>query len=130
MSSPECRGSDGTCQCIASPLLERLGSKYAMDVLCVVGSHEPVRFSTVEDHVPDASTSTLSARLDELTEAGLLERTRYDEIPPRVEYRLTDEGGELGERLRPLFEWIAARERGETGGGRRGRRDRSDGPSG
>lgn len=128
MTSPDCSGPDGTCQCVASPLLELLGSKYAMDVLCVIGNHEPVRFSTVEDHVADASTSTLSTRLDELAEAGLLERERYDEIPPRVEYRLSDEGSELGERLRPLFEWIARQEGAQRSEGQ-GQSDRRQDPA-
>ncbi|MFW6354904.1 MAG: winged helix-turn-helix transcriptional regulator [Verrucomicrobiota bacterium] len=55
--------------------------------------------------MPGASTSTLSARLDELVDAGLLDRERYAEIPPRVEYELTDDGAELAERLRPVAEW-------------------------
>jgi len=53
-----------------------------MDVVCVVAHHEPVRFGLLEDHLPDASTSTLSTRLDELEAEGLLTRERYDEIPP------------------------------------------------
>jgi DNA-binding HxlR family transcriptional regulator len=81
-----------------------------MDVVCVVAHHEPVRFGLLEDHLPDASTSTLSTRLDELEAEGLLTRERYDEIPPRVEYKLTADGRELGERLRPVLDWITERE--------------------
>lgn len=55
------------------------------------------------------SSSTLSTRLDELREAGLLERERYDEIPPRVEYSLTHDGEELCELLEPLLEWVESR---------------------
>ena len=80
-----------------------------MQVVCVVGAHGTVRFRTVEEHLPDASTSTLSARLSELVEADLLRRTQYDEIPPRVEYELTDEGRELCERLVPVLEWASER---------------------
>ncbi|PSQ26213.1 hypothetical protein BRD01_00975 [Halobacteriales archaeon QS_8_65_32] len=42
---------------------------------------------------------------------GLLERTQYDEVPPRVEYELTDDGRELRERCEPLFEWAVERRR-------------------
>lgn len=101
---------DVPCQCLASDLLSVVGRKYAMEVLCVVAAHETARFGDVEAHVPDASTSTLSNRLDELEAADLLRRERYDEIPPRVEYELTEDGRELGERLRPVLEWIQRRE--------------------
>ena len=40
----------------------------------------------------------------------LLVREQYDEIPPRFEYELTDEGAELAERLQPLMEWLRERE--------------------
>lgn len=105
MTEPACI-DDGTCQCLASDLFGLLGRKYAMDVVCVVANHAPARFGEIEDHLPDASTTTLSTRLDELAEAGLVARERYDEIPPRVEYELTGSGRELAERLRPLAEWI------------------------
>jgi len=51
------------------------------------------------------SSSTLSTRLDELVEAGILSREQYAEIPPRVEYELTDIGEELGQHLEPLLKW-------------------------
>lgn len=101
---------DAPCRCVASDLLSVLGRKYAMELCCVVAAHEPVRFGVLEDHLPGASTSTLSTRLDELEAAGLLARERYDEIPPRVEYELTPAGAELGERLRPVLSWIAERD--------------------
>lgn len=93
---------DGECRCVASDLFALLGRKYALDVVCVVANHGTARFGDVEAHLPDASSTTLSSRLDELEAAGLLDRDRYDEIPPRVEYELTDDGTELAERLRPL----------------------------
>lgn len=106
LEAATCTAGD-TCRCVASPVLELLGRKYAMDVVCVVATHGPVRFGTIEAHLPSASTSTLSARLDDLQDAGLVSRERYAEIPPRVEYDLTEEGATLAERLRPLAEWAA-----------------------
>lgn len=81
-----------------------------MQVVNVVGVHGSLRFGDLEDHLPTASTSTLTARLEELVEAGLMVRTQYDEIPPRVEYELTEEGKQLRERLEPLLEWAADRQ--------------------
>lgn len=107
-----CSLDDAPCQCLLSDVMELLGRKYVMDIVCIVGAHETVRFSDVESHLPGASTSTLSTRLDELVDAGLLKRERYAEIPPRVEYELSDDGQELAERLRPVVEWVAERSDG------------------
>lgn len=109
MTDPTCERADGTCRCVASDVFELLGRKYALDVICVVSSHGRVRFGTIEDHLPAASTSTLSARLGDLEAVGLLARERHDEIPPRVEYALTGEGETLAERLEPLAAWAAER---------------------
>ena len=109
---PECtRVDDGTptCYCPLSGVVELLGRKYTMQIVCVVGAHEPARFGDVAGHIPTASTSTLSARLEALVDAGLLDREQYDEIPPRVEYALTEDGRELRARLEPLLEWASQR---------------------
>lgn len=94
--------------------MELLSRKYAIQVICAVGLLQPARYREIENSFSDVSSSTLSTRLNELTEAGLLERTRHNEIPPRVEYRLTNEGNELRERLEPLIDWIE--NRNETSG--------------
>lgn len=105
-----------TCYCPVSGLMETLGRKYALQLVCIVGAHGTARFSEIEAHLPGASTSTLSARLGELTERGIVSRTQYDEIPPRVEYELTDAGEALQERLEPLLAWVEAREEPTPGG--------------
>lgn len=102
-------GDAPRCLCPLGGVVETLSRKYAMQVVCVVGAHDQLRFSEIEAHLPVASTSTLSARLDELVAAGLLDREQYDEIPPRVEYSLTDDGAALAERLEPLLEWALDR---------------------
>jgi len=109
MAETDCDCADPACRCLLSEPMALLGRKYVMDVVCVVANHEPVRFGEIEAHLTGASTSTLSTRLDELVDAGLVDRERYAEIPPRVEYELSDDGAELSERLRPLVEWAAER---------------------
>lgn len=97
------------CYCRLGGLMDRLSSRYAIQVVCVVGALQPVRYGEIEAAFGDVSSSTLSARLEGLREAGLLEREQYDEIPPRVEYRLTDDGEELRTLLEPLLEWVESR---------------------
>lgn len=97
--------ANGTCYCSLADVFEILSGKYALGIPSVVSAHGPVRFGGMERRLPDTSPSTISARLEALSEAGLLVRTQYDEIPPRVEYELTDEGRDVRDRLEPLLAW-------------------------
>jgi DNA-binding HxlR family transcriptional regulator len=69
-----------------------------------------MRFSDLERAIPRASQKMLTQHLRELERDGVIARTVYPEVPPRVEYRLTD----LGKRLRPVFlalaDWADARD--------------------
>jgi len=96
--------------CQLEGVMNLLSRQYAMQVICVVGAVGPVRYGDIEDAFGDVSSSTLSARLNDLVLAGYLEREQYAEIPPRVEYDLTPAGEELYERLQPLLEWAASHE--------------------
>ena len=96
---------DGTCYCPLTGVIDTLSRKYAMQLVSIIGAHDSLRFAEIEDHLPTASTSTISKRLDEFEEAGLVSRTQYNEIPPRVEYVLTEDGDEVRTRLEPLLEW-------------------------
>jgi DNA-binding HxlR family transcriptional regulator len=97
---------DQTCYCPLGGVMDLLSRKYAIQVICVVGMLQPVRYGEIETTFGEVSSSTLSTRLNELTEEGLLTRERYDEIPPRVEYSLTTDGEELCELLEPLLQWV------------------------
>jgi len=80
-------------------LLDLLGKTHTMAVLSAFAFAEgPLRFSGLEAEL-DIAPNTLSTRLQELTAAGLLDRTAYDEVPPRVEYTPT----EKAESLFPVF---------------------------
>ena len=98
--------SRSRCVSPDTDLMDVLSSRYTMQVVCIVDAHGTARFSQLESHLPDASTSTLSARLDALVEADILDRTRYDEVPPRVEYELTRDGRGLARRTRSLLSWV------------------------
>lgn len=104
--APTCE-VDGTCYCPLTGVIEALSQKYAMQLVSIIGAHDSLRFGEIKDHLSSASTSTLSKRLDEFEEAGLISRTQYDEIPPRVEYSLTRDGDEVRTRLKPLLEWAS-----------------------
>lgn len=66
----------------------------------------PVRYIKFRKTMKGFSSKTLAARLKELESVGILERRAYNEIPPRVEYRLTKKGQELVESIINLLEWM------------------------
>lgn len=88
-----------------SDLLDTLGKAHAMAVLREFAFADgPLRYSDLEGAI-EASPSTLSARLRELTAVDLLDRTTYDEVPPRVEYEPTDRATDLFPLFGHLHHW-------------------------
>jgi len=94
-----------TCYCPLDGVIDAISKKYAMQIVGLLGTAGPTRYSEIRERVAAASTSTLSNRLDALVDADLIERRSFDEVPPHVEYSLTPRGRELEERLQPLLEW-------------------------
>src|SRR6476646_5083202 len=66
----------------------------------------PVRYLKFRNTLKGFSSKTLAKRLKELDKSGVLERQAYNEIPPRVEYKLTDKGQELIESVIYLLNWM------------------------
>lgn len=97
-----------TCYCPVDELLSIVSKKHALQIIAALKNNGTLRTSEIRDTLEISSSATLSHRLDELGEAGLIDRKQYDEIPPRVEYSLTDEGEELTTRFQPLLKWANA----------------------
>lgn len=87
-------------------LLGLLGKAHTNAILfhLVYQDPRPWRFNELEA-VLDISSNTLTARLKELVATGLLTRTSYDEIPPRVEYEATAKAVDLTPAFRNLYRW-------------------------
>ena len=91
-------------------LLDLLGKTHAMAVLSAFAFAEgSLRFSELEAEL-GAAPNTLSTRLDELTDADLLDRKAYDEIPPRVEYTPTARAEALFPAFAHLHHWAIEHE--------------------
>jgi DNA-binding HxlR family transcriptional regulator len=69
-----------------------------------LASRSPLRFTQLQKHL-DLQPKTLAARLRELVKFGLLARKSYNEIPPRVDYQLTQKGKDLGKMFNELQAW-------------------------
>jgi DNA-binding HxlR family transcriptional regulator len=85
-------------------LITKRGTLEILIPLCCTTN--PVRHKQFRQALKGFSTRTLSIRLKELEKGGILERHRYNEIPPRVEYTLTAKGQELVESVVSLVQWM------------------------
>jgi DNA-binding HxlR family transcriptional regulator len=98
-------GADAACTgCQIEDLFRLLGKAHMLDILHVIieDPNKPRRFVDIQ-HSLDLAPNTLSERLRELTKAGLVSRTAYNEIPPRVDYAPTQKAL----ALRTVFESLA-----------------------
>jgi DNA-binding HxlR family transcriptional regulator len=80
--------------CAFTPLLEVLGKPHTMKIVYVLTTASPWRFTQIQKFL-HIQPKTLAARLQELVQFGLVSRRSYNEIPPRVDYELTQKGRDV-----------------------------------
>jgi len=85
--------------------LSLISGKYKMIILYCLMEFETIRFNDMRRYIKTISDKTLSASLKELEASGLVFRKEYPQIPPKVEYSLTDRGKSLMEVLDLLCIW-------------------------
>lgn len=91
--------------CKAAPMLEWLGNKWALVVLVKISENEPVRFNELYRNIPSVSEKVLSQVLKQLTVDGIIQRELFPDVPPRVEYSVTDLGKTLLPHVEALIKW-------------------------
>ena len=91
------------CQAIAETL-DRIGDKWTVLVVGVL-EPGPLRYNEIRRAVDGISQRMLTLTLKELERDGLVTRTMYPTIPPRVDYELTQLGRNLMTPLRSLYDW-------------------------
>ena len=96
-----------TASCPVRNVISRFSGKWSMLVICVLAENEATRFAEIGRALPDISAKVLSDTLKGLESDGLISRKIYAEIPPRVEYSLTDLGRSLLPHLYALISWGA-----------------------
>jgi DNA-binding HxlR family transcriptional regulator len=94
--------------CHAREMLARVGDKWSMYVIHVLGSAGTLRFNELRSRVSGISQRMLTVTLRGMERDGLVVRTVYPEVPPRVEYSLTKLGATLRQMVRGLVEWSEA----------------------
>jgi DNA-binding HxlR family transcriptional regulator len=90
-------------------VLSHIGNTWSLFVIHVLGVDGRMRFSKLQDRVTGVSQKMLTKSLRELERDGLISRTQYLEVPPRVEYELTELGRGLLIQIIPLWTWIISR---------------------
>ncbi len=91
--------------CKAAPMLEWLGNKWSLVVLVKISENEPVRFNELYRTIPSVSEKVLSQVLKQLTVDGIIQRELFPDVPPRVEYSVTDLGKTLLPHVEALIKW-------------------------
>lgn len=91
--------------CSIELALACVSGKWKLRVYDVIRMEQPVRYSAIHNLVDDISEKTLTAQLREMEQDGIVTRIVYPEVPPRVEYQLTDLGATLQNIFDALNSW-------------------------
>jgi DNA-binding HxlR family transcriptional regulator len=94
--------------CPLRELLSRLGDKWSVLLILTLARmpNEKARFSELKRSIPDISQRMLTATLRNLERDGLISREMFAEVPPRVEYQLTELGVSILNPMREFVKWI------------------------
>ena len=102
------------CPCVSPcPIAESLrlvGGKWKPRILCTLFVDGTQRFNDLLRKTAGVTSAMLSVSLKELEADGIITRRQYEEIPPRVEYALTDRGRQLWPILHRLAHWASGEE--------------------
>jgi len=109
-TNTDVRVDHGACTTVVD-VLARIGDKWTVMVIGTL-SQGALRYNEIQRRVEGISQRMLTLTLKGLEQDGLVSRTMYPTIPPRVDYELTELGHSLIVPLRVLFDW-ASEHRGE-----------------
>lgn len=85
--------------------IDIVGGKWKLPIICTLASGLPTRYSSIKRKLTGVTNMMLAQSLKELESSGIVHREQYNEVPPRVEYTLTDKGKSIIPPLVKLAEW-------------------------
>nr|MDO8081034.1 helix-turn-helix domain-containing protein [Candidatus Freyarchaeota archaeon] len=103
-------GENVICLCPIEGVINIIGKKWALLIIATIGNNKKLRFNKIMENLGNISPKALADKLKELEKAGLIKKEIFAEVPPRVEYSLTQDGIELRDSMVPLMEWASKRE--------------------
>lgn len=102
-----CEGMSEAEEKTARELVDCISSKWSLWILHELAQEgAPLRFSRISERVEGVSQKVLTQTLRQLERDGLITRTLYPQVPPRVEYELAPLGGDLLAQLLPFWGWV------------------------
>lgn len=94
--------------------LSVIGGKWKMVIIYLLAENRPVRFNELKRQIGAITYKTLSSQLKELEADGMVKRKEYPQVPPKVEYSLTDKAETLLPVLEELCEWGVKNQNNES----------------
>ena len=91
--------------CPIKDIMARFGDKWSIYAILLLGQNDKMRFNELKSGILGISQRMLTVTLRSLEEDGIIVRTHYPEIPPRVEYELSELGKSLMGQLLALANW-------------------------
>lgn len=88
--------------------LDIFGGKWDSRIICVLASKETLRYSELRRELTDITDTVLAASLKSLIKNEIVNRKSYDEVPPKVEYSLTEKGASVIPILQSICKWAGA----------------------
>ncbi|MDN3027090.1 helix-turn-helix domain-containing protein [Streptomyces sp. S.PB5] len=101
-----CAGIPAEQMAFIRQVLDRVGDKWSLLVIATLEAG-PLRYTDLQRDIPGISQRMLTLTLRQLQQDGLVTRTAYAEVPPRVEYALTPLSRSLNEIVKQLIGWAA-----------------------
>ncbi len=98
------------CFCPIKGVIDVISKKWALLIVNSLGNYGKLRFKGLMEELRGISPKSLSDTLKNLQSEGLIRRESFSEIPPRVEYSLTDDGIEFRKAILPLIKCAATRD--------------------
>lgn len=95
--------------------LEIFGGKWKSRIICVLAEKNTLRYSELRKEMSNITDAVLASTLKELLTDGIVLRKSYDEIPPRVEYRLSEKGASVVPILQTICRWSGAYHKDDAG---------------
>lgn len=94
--------------------LDIFGGKWKSRVICVLSDKKVLRYSELRRELTNITDAVLASTLKELIFDNIVERKQYNEIPPRVEYQLTEKGASVVPILQTICKWSGAFHKKDT----------------
>lgn len=105
MYSSSMEKEENNAVCPLKYALNLVGGKWKLPIICILEREGSVRYNSLKRKLSGITNMMLSQSLKELEENGIVHREQYNEIPPRVEYSLTEKGTDLLPIFYAISQW-------------------------